>query len=276
MIKVQEEHCHAVVDYDLINKRIRVLDYEGKAAALADILIKTGKERGMEKIIIFAKTYDQKDLLQKLFLQEGEIDGYYNGYRALLMTYYLDQTRKTTNSWERQDHLLQTILNQSKKPIRDHGFSFQIREAKAEDSEMLTDLYKKVFPIYPAPITDRAYIEKTITGGSVYYTCFSGDTLISAAAAEINTKLGHAEITDCATLTEFAGHSILTRLIIELEKKVKQMGIFHVFSLARAESIGMNKTLCRQSYSYGGRLINNCVIFNGLENMNIWQKKLFD
>lgn len=274
MINVREENCHAFVDYDIFNKRIRVLDYEGRAAALADKLINTGHEHCFEKMIVYAKAYDQKELRRRLFLQEGEIDGYYNGYKTVIMTYYLNQTRKETNSWESQDYLLKTIYDQPKKTAQDRGFSFQIREATAGDSAKLAALYKKVFPLYPAPVADPAYIEKMMAANTIYYTCFDGETLISAAAAEINQKLGHAEITDCATLTEYAGHSITARLIPALEKKVKQLGIFYVFSLARADSLGMNKTLYRLSYSYGGRLINNCVIFNGLENMNIWQKQL--
>jgi putative beta-lysine N-acetyltransferase len=271
---IREENCHARVDFDSFNKRIRVLDYEGMAEAATAKLLKAGKEQGYEKIIVFAKAYDQKNLTHKLFVPEGEISGYYNGHKAVLMARYLEPKRKETDRWDRQDHLIQTIYDQKQKSVANRSFPFSIREASVNDADSLARLYSEAFPLYPVPITDPAYIKKSMNGGTVYYACFDGKKLVSAASAEVNHKLCHAEVTDCATLSEYAGNSILTHLIHSLEKKMKEYGIFHVFSLARADSFGMNKTLFRLSYAYGGRLCNNCVIYKGLENMNIWHKQL--
>lgn len=63
-------------------------------------------------------------------------------------------------------------------------------------------------------------------------------------------------------------------LIEALEKEMAGEDIVHVFSLARASSFGMNAVLYHSGYQYGGRLINNCFIAEGLENMNIWCKQL--
>lgn len=113
-----------------------------------------------------------------------------------------------------------------------------------------------------------------MNANTVYYIMLDHDRLISAASAEINPELGHAEITDCAVLPEYRGHSLTSFLIEALEKEMAGKDIFHVFSLARASSFGMNAVLYHSGYQYGGRLINNCFIAEGLENMNIWCKQL--
>lgn len=113
-----------------------------------------------------------------------------------------------------------------------------------------------------------------MNANTVYYIMLDHDRLISAASAEINPELGHAEITDCAV---FAGISrpFVNKLFNRgVRKEMAGKDIFHVFSLARASSFGMNAVLYHSGYQYGGRLINNCFIAEGLENMNIWCKQL--
>lgn len=58
-----------------------------------------------------------------------------------------------------------------------------------------------------------------MNANTVYYIMLHHDRLISAASAEINQELGHAEITDCAVLPEYRGHSLTSFLIEALEKK---------------------------------------------------------
>lgn len=94
-------------------------------------------------------------------------------------------------------------------------------------------LYKKVFRTYPTPVFDPAYIEKTMNTNTMYYVMFDHDRLISAASAEINPELGHAEITDCAVLPEYRGHSLTSFLIEALEKKwLKRISFMYFLSPA--------------------------------------------
>lgn len=50
--------------------------------------------------------------------------------------------------------------------------------------------------------------------------------------------------------------------------------IFYVFFFVCVVFFGMNVVLYYFGYQYGGRLINNCYIVEGFENMNIWCKYL--
>ncbi len=59
-------------------------------------------------------------------------------------------------------------------------------------------------------------------------------------------------------------------LEIELNKRNFRV----LYSLSRAINPGINKVLSRLKYNYTGRLINNCDICGGYEDMNIWVKCL--
>ena len=48
--------------------------------------------------------------------------------------------------------------------------------------------------------------------------------------------------------------------------------IHDLYTLARADEVGMNCVFAKLGYAYTGRLVNNCRMPNGWESMNIWCK----
>jgi beta-lysine N6-acetyltransferase len=66
----------------------------------------------------------------------------------------------------------------------------------------------------------------------------------------------------------------LQNIIYSLEEDLKEKGFYIAYSLVRAVNPGINKALSKLEYEYGGRLINNCHICGGFEDMNVWVKKL--
>lgn len=271
--KWSNDSCRLEIDLDVLNKRIRIIHYEGDVCTFLYDVLETAKAHDIEKIIMFAKKCDSTALLEQLFEPEGQIDGYFNGQDAEVLVKYLKESRRKTDDWMKQDQILEKLFQ---LPTEHHKkqCSFTIRRAVREDAPLLAQLYKNVFPVYPAPVSDRAYLEKVMDEGSVYYLAFDQTKLAAAACADVNPALGHAEMTDCAVLPSYRGFSLTKRLISALEADLKKAGIFYVFSIARAESFGMNASLYHLSYRYRGRLINNCLIYKSIENMNIWCKDL--
>ena len=98
--------------------------------------------------------------------------------------------------------------------------------------------------------------------------------MVSCASAEINDRYHNAELTDCATITEAEGQGHMKSLLYFLEQKLKVIGIKCTYTIARAESLPMNKAFAQLGFIYGGRLIKNCVIYSGLEDMNVWYKSI--
>ena len=50
-------------------------------------------------------------------------------------------------------------------------------------------------------------------------------------------------------------------------------GITDLYTLARADEIGMNCVFRKLGYDFCGRLVNNCRMPNGWESMNVWCKQ---
>ncbi|MCY8238926.1 putative beta-lysine N-acetyltransferase [Bacillus inaquosorum] len=264
----------AVLDHDDFNKRIRVVRYDGAIEKALPDIVAAAKEEDAEKIIVYTKQHDEAVLAKHLFVPEGFLKGYYLGHPACLMVRYLTEKRRQTDSYIEEQETIEALYRTAPHHRSEITPVFTMRKAETNDMYQLSMLYKKVFRTYPTPVFDPAYIEKTMNENTMYYVMFDHDRLISAASADSNPELGHAEITDCAVLPEYRGRSLTSLLIGALEKEMAEKDIFHVFSLARATSFGMNAVLYHSGYQYGGRLINNCYIAEGLENMNIWCKHL--
>ncbi|MCY7918713.1 putative beta-lysine N-acetyltransferase [Bacillus vallismortis] len=265
----------AVLDHDSFNRRIRVVRYDGAIEQALPDIVAAAKEEDAEKIIVYTKQQDEAVLARQLFAPEGFLEGYYLGHSACVMARYLTEKRRQTDSYIKEQEMIEALYRTAPHPRSGNSPNFTMRKAEINDMYQLSMLFKKVFRTYPTPVFDPAYIEKTMNENVMYYVMFDHDRLISTASADINPELGHAEITDCAVLPEYRGHSLTSFLIDALEKEMAEKAIFHVFSLARATSFGMNAVLYHSGYQYGGRLINNCYIAaEGLENMNIWCKHL--
>ncbi|EKN68174.1 putative beta-lysine N-acetyltransferase [Schinkia azotoformans] len=274
ILKTPDYTIHLYIDY--FNKRLRVDDYRGNVNMIVQELNKAMDGYKFTKLIYFSRVEHWRQLLSIGFELEGIIKGYFNGSDNYIMTCYKENERRTSTSWLQEDAIIQSIQEKGKKMHEIKLPSqYRIRKAKTEDAVKLAELYNNVFPVYPTPMNNPEYVTKVmITGGTIFYVGECNNELVSAASAEINASLHNAEITDCATLPEHRKYGLLKRLMVELEKELKDAGIYCAFSLARALSYGMNAALFQLSYQYNGRLTNNCFIFDKIENMNVWVKDL--
>ena len=80
-------------------------------------------------------------------------------------------------------------------------------------------------------------------------------------------------MTDCATRPDQRGGGHMAYLLHRLAQDVrKERGITDLYTLARADEVGMNCVFGKLGYVYTGRLVNNCRMPNGWESMNVWCK----
>ena len=100
------------------------------------------------------------------------------------------------------------------------------------------------------------------------------EEIISAVCGEVNQQYRNAEITDCATLPDYRKFKLMQFLITRLEEELRSRRIYCLYSIARANSYGMNAVFHRLYYQYRGRLANNCNIFEDIEDMNVWMKNI--
>jgi len=276
-IYINESNYFCELYVDPFNKRIRVDDYRGNTKLLlakADELI---DQYQAEKLIIKGRSKDFIQFFEAGFQPEAVVDRYFLGSDAHFFSKFYTPERKRNENWITEDGMIQSIyqLNRSvNKAIPPK--EYELKKADESCADELSALYKQVFQIYPTPLHLPEYIKKTMKEGTIYYVFMYQGKIVSAASAEINAFYKNAELTDCATMTEHRKYGLMKLILQEIEKDLMKNGIYCAYSIARALSFGMNAALFQLGYSYRGRFMNNCYIYDKLENMNMWVKNLAD
>ena len=254
---------------DTFNKRIRVDDYSGNLEKVIEI-IDQQIEVWVEKLIVKSRVGDVPFFISKGFFCEAFVKGYFSGADMYFVTRYHSAERERRTNWELEQSIVNTLIkekNQLVIPAIDN-----IKEATVSRSADLAGLYRRIFKVYPTPLSDEEYLRKTMNEGTLYAYIEENNQIVSAASAEINRKYKNAELTDCATLPQAEGKGHMKKLLYFIDRRLKAEDILCCYSIARAESFSMNKAFAQLGYSYGGRLIKNCIIYSGLEDMNVWYK----
>jgi beta-lysine N6-acetyltransferase len=260
---------------DPFNKRIRIDDFRGSTNLVIQKAEDLASQHKTEKLIMKVRTEQILPFFEKGFQPEAVVDHYFLGSDAYFFTKYYTADRKMNEHWITEDRIIKSIgeLKRTKEKIYPPN-DYELKKADETCAEELASLYKQVFPVYPTPLHNPEYVKKTMNAGTIYYAFFKNKKIVSAASAEINDYYKNAELTDCATLSEHRKYGLMKYLLQELEGELIKKGIFCSYSIARSLSFGMNAVLFQLGYQYRGRLLNNCHIYDKLENMNMWVKDL--
>lgn len=258
-----------VIYEDEFSRRIRIDDYAGVLDAVLE-LINQNISSWAEKLILKVRPQDVAFFKSKGFEQEAFIAGYFSGIDMHFMVRYLSAERSHSPREADEAAIIRAVLltpSNSSPAIH-----VPVKFAEVTDAEDLARLYRKSFRIYPTPVYDSVHVRKTMEEGTVYAFVREGDKVISAASAEINTTYKNAELTDCATAEGHEGKGYMRALLLALEEDLKSRGITCCYTIARSASFGMNKVFHQLGYTYGGRMTQNCMIYSGMEDMNVWHK----
>ncbi|MEK6781913.1 MAG: putative beta-lysine N-acetyltransferase [Bacteroidota bacterium] len=269
--KINTLTAHVSVYTDAFNKRIRIDYYQGDRNEVLRI-IHQHISGWVEKLIVKSYAGDLPFFISNGFVCEAFIKGYFDGVDMYFVTEYFSANRKQSKKIQLEESIIEKIV-QEKSPVSIPDTE-GIKMATLLDIRRLADVYKEIFKIYPTPLSDEEHIRKTMKDGTLYTYIENENQIVSAASAEVNREFKNAELTDCATLPEAEGKGYMKKLLFFLEQKLKTDGITCCYTIARAESYSMNKVFAQLGYAYGGRLINNCFIYSGLEDMNVWYKSL--
>jgi putative beta-lysine N-acetyltransferase len=270
-----ENDCFVLQVYlDPFNKRIRIDDCRGNTDLLIEKAEQLAHEYKAEKLIFKVRSEQLFNLIEKGFQTEAIVDGYFLGSDAYFCVKYYSADRRKNEHWITEDQILDEIRNSKNSNEKKLPNRYLIKHADEKNSDELSALYRKVFQIYPTPLHDPDYVKKTMDDGTIYYVAFHNEKIVSAASAETNHLYKNAELTDCATLPEHRKYGLMKILLQELERELVKQGIYCSYSIARALSNGMNAVLFQIGYCYRGRFLNNCFIYDKLEDMNMWVKDL--
>lgn len=261
--------ARATVYEDAFNKRIRIDDYSGNINEVIHLVNQTVPV-WTEKIIVKARPQDVSSFVKKGYCEEAHINGYFAGVDMHFVTRYPSRQRQYNKKEVEEEEIVHEVL--AAVPGATKFVPSQITYASPADAHELSNLYREIFPVYPTPVGDPEYVLKTMSDGTLYVYIRERNRIVAAASAEINKHYRNAELTDCATAEGFQGKGYMRSLLVELERNLRTQGITCLYTIARAESFGMNKAFHDLGFQYGGRMTNNCFIYSGLEDMNVWYK----
>jgi beta-lysine N6-acetyltransferase len=274
-IYIEESNFYLEVYLDPFNKRIRVDDYRGNTYLVLEKAEELARLHQAEKLIMKVRKEDTLYIYERGLQPEAVVDRYFLGSDAHFFSKFYSVERKKNDHWITEDGMIHSIYQLDTaigKPFPPK--EYELKKANEECAKELSGLYRQVFQIYPTPLHDPEYVKKTMKEGTVYYVYFYQGKIVSAASAEVNAFYKNAELTDCATLTDHRKYGLMKIILRELEGELKRQGIYCAYSIARSLSFGMNAVLFQLGYKYRGRLMNNCYIYDKLENMNMWVKNL--
>ena len=215
------------------------------------------------------------DFLANDFKKEATIPGFFNGKETVhFVSRFIGATRSFISATKRMNikNILDAAKKKRSKAISRLQSKVLFRRLGPTEVPQLAQLYDLTFKVYPFPICKEDYLMTTMSRNSEYYGAFLHGQLIAASSAEMDVNSQNAEMTDFATHPDYRGKNLSYFLLKEMEKKLAERNFKTLFTIARAESIGMNATFARGEYNYGGTLINNTQIGERIESMNVWFK----
>lgn len=266
-----KEACPVI---DKTNKRLLVNSYPKRdASELTSEWTALADSYKLEKIWLWSLPEDAAGFLRCGFRLEGILER--NSFRkpSVSLAFYLNPSRAESKYLQLEDKIL---LQVSGKPVSRSlslPSGFRMRLLNPADCYAISALLGKVFSTYPTPVTNPLYIKKQMDKGCLFAGVFKNRKLVSMAAAYPEKDLMRCEITDCATLEKYRGLSLTEKIIPLLEAQILKKGDYTLYSLARARSWGINRIFFKLGYEYRGRLLNNCTIAGGFEDMNLWVKE---
>ena len=144
-----------------------------------------------------------------------------------------------------KEQLLALSKQLSNKLTKKKTSGYSVRKLGKTDIEPITDICREVFESYPFPIHNPDYILKTMEEDVQYFGAENDGELAALSSAEIDFKGGNAEMTDFATQFSHTGNNLSSLLLRAMEKEMKKQEITTLYTIARLNSIPMNKTFCK-------------------------------
>ncbi|MFP4697737.1 MAG: putative beta-lysine N-acetyltransferase [Eubacteriales bacterium] len=273
--KIQFIEGTSKIKMDDFNNRIKIVSYSGLAENLIDKILDLAKEKDVGKIFYIGSKDEVNKFKDLGFIMEAKANNFLNGESGYFLSKFLLPERKMCLHIPEEEEVLIEAREYINNNYKVHTYNnYFIRDGHKEDVKQLATLYDSVFETYPSPMNDPDYILYAMNNNVVFKVALQNDKIVSAASADIDPTNFNAEMTDCATYISHRGHGLMSRLIYELEKDLKNKNFKSLYSMARSISIGMNIVFAKHNYQYGGKLINHAHICGQFENMNIWVKEL--
>lgn len=271
-----ETRFGALLQHGPFSRRIYLMKIgQADPAKLPEQLDALAREKGYTKI--FAKLPEGSEALfvEHGFRIEASVPGFYRGETtALFVGRYLDPARAESPDAAEIARIVELASGKSVVEPPLLSAEFTLRACTPTDIEAMAEIYREVFPTYPFPIHNPAWLLETMESHIDYFGVEHEGRLVALASSEMDIEGLNVEMTDFATLPEYRGHKLALHLLFRMEAAMRRKNMRTAYTIARAISPGMNITFAKAGYKFSGTLINNTNISGGIESMNVWYKSL--
>ncbi len=271
-----QEYRKSVIQHGKESDRVYVIKCApNDVKAVKDHVNTLAERNGYSKIFIKCRKKNSEPFINDGFVAEAVIPAFFGEDDCLFLSKFTNDNRAYPDREKKE--LIESVLKAAKAKASssntDTSFP-EVRELTLSDVSELTKLYKKVFKTYPFPIFDPVYISETMKNHIVYFGIFDGGKLVAAASSETDISTFSVEMTDFATDPDYLGNGAAFKLLVTMEKAMRERSMKTSFTIARSHSYGMNITFAKAGYKFCGTLINNTNISGEIESMNVWYKHL--
>lgn len=267
-----------IIQHGNHNNRIYLMKLnELDARIILKELSKLAQKNGYTKIFCKIPKWIAPLFLSDGYILEASIPGFYtNTEDVFFVSKFIDASRLSNVDKVQFNQLRRLLEEESKnhKKFSQLESQYEVRRLNISDVNHITKIYKEIFISYPFPIHDPDYIVQTMNENVQYYGAEKDGELAAIASSELDFKGLNAEMTDFATSKKHLGNKLSTLLLERMEKEMKKQGIKTLYTIARLNSIPMNKTFLKFDYCYSGTLINNTNIAGSIESMNVFYKHI--
>ncbi|WP_297091418.1 putative beta-lysine N-acetyltransferase [uncultured Draconibacterium sp.] len=268
----------SIIQHGQLNQRVYLMKLDKKdCPTIIQEINDLARKNGYTKIFCKIPAYAAPQFLSNGFLPEAQIPAFFgNKESAFFVSKFLSSDRLLNIETDRLSDLSKMLEESNTAPAPDkiEVPNVTVRRLDKEDSQRITEIYREVFITYPFPIYNPGFILKSIENGTQYYGAVTEGQLVALASAEVDVQGKNAEMTDFATLPQHRGRKLSVLLLNSIEKEMKKQGIKTLYTIARLNSIGMNKTFLKLNYCYSGTLIKNTHIAGKIESMNVLYKHI--
>lgn len=267
---------NTVIQHGEHNKRIYLIKLDERDIdQVISLMNSLAREEGYTKIFCKVPVWAAPVFNADGYIMEAHIPGFYNGEVGVsFMSKFLNSDRLLGIEREKLAELSRLIHGMDIVEEQADGGGEKIIEMEPGHAEEISAVYREVFRSYPFPIHDPGYIEKTMKENIRYFGVRDGNRLIALSSAEMDRDAQNCEMTDFATLPEARGRKLSRRLLAHMEAKMAGEGIRTLYTIARLNSMPMNKTFLGGGYTFSGTLINNTNISGSIESMNVLYKHI--
>lgn len=276
--KIEKIGQGTIIHHGDLNKRVYLMKLDKRdIPGIIGEVNRIARSNRYTKIICKVPQSAVPQFIADGFLTEAQIPLFYEGREtAFFMSKFLSSDRLLELETEQLQFFGGMLEKQNgrKNGEADPDNKYNVKRLTPADSEDIVAIYRDVFESYPFPIFDPNYIKETMESHVEYFGVEHKGKLLALASAEMDKKGLNAEMTDFATPRKNRGKKLALLLLDEMEKQMKKQGLKTLYTMARLNSVGMNKTFLRKGYVYSGTALKNTNIAGKIESLNIYYKHI--